>query len=133
MKFYEIPLIVGDDVPAQGVAIVTSKIRDILEKASGKILRVEYWGLRELAYKIGKNKKGRYYCLFISADNTFVNLLTTYLNTNEVVIRYSIFAKDTAQDCMVESLMAKKFRESNPELNTEDKEFSVIFESKETA
>ena len=36
---------------------------EIIEKAGGKVLKKESWGLRDLAYKIKKNSKGYYYMI----------------------------------------------------------------------
>ena len=39
------------------------EVLEIIKKEGGKVLKKEYWGLRDLAYKIKKNSKGYYYMI----------------------------------------------------------------------
>jgi small subunit ribosomal protein S6 len=54
----------------------------------GKVEKQEYWGLRGLAYRIKKNRKGHYVLLNINAPSKAVFELERQLKINEDVLRY---------------------------------------------
>ena len=91
MRKYEVVLLINQDVPHQGVAVIAKKIESLLED-SGKILRSEYWGLRELAYQIGTQKKARYYMLCIEVLPETVKIVSDYIRINESILRSAVYA-----------------------------------------
>ncbi len=46
---------------------------EIIKKAGGKILKKEFWGLRDLAYKIKKNSKGYYYMINCECEQSLLH------------------------------------------------------------
>ena len=60
----------------------------IIETEGGKVEKQEYWGLRTLAYRIKKNRKGHYVLLNISAPGSAIFELERQLKINEDVLRY---------------------------------------------
>ena len=63
MPLYETVIIARQDMtPAQVDELATS-IEKTITDGKGKIEKTDNWGLRTLAYRINKNKKG-YYVLF---------------------------------------------------------------------
>jgi small subunit ribosomal protein S6 len=57
---YETIYILRPNTPNEGVAEVNSKVRAIIEGLGGKILKVDNWGKRRLAYEVAKERKGIY-------------------------------------------------------------------------
>ena len=45
---------------------------EIIKKSGGKILKKEYWGLRDLAYKIKKNSKGYYFMINCECEHSLL-------------------------------------------------------------
>ena len=129
-RFYEVPVVFSEDVSLQVISSITSKISDIVSKLYGNIIKVEYWGFRDLAYKIGKNKKGRYYCFFINSNSELPDTLSPYFNTNEFVIRYLIISIDKdSKSLKSDSTMLLEFKKNNAELSSDDKEHIAIMQS----
>ena len=60
MRLYETVLIARQDVSTTQVESMTDEFAGIIEADGGSIKKREYWGLRSLAYRIKKNRKGHY-------------------------------------------------------------------------
>lgn len=85
---YESTFILRQDISAHDVHKVADKFVEILNKSGGELVKKEYWGLRNLAYHIKKNKKGHYVMLGISAASSAVKELERNYKINEDVIKF---------------------------------------------
>ena len=63
MNCYEHTLITKGDLSDNDVKKILEKYSNIISENSGKIVKTEEWGLRNLSYEIKKNKKGFYFHL----------------------------------------------------------------------
>jgi small subunit ribosomal protein S6 len=88
MALYEHLLIARQDISAQQVDALATHLKTIVEGEGGKVEKQEYWGLRSLAYRIKKNRKGHYVLLNINAPSKAVQELERQLKINEDVLRY---------------------------------------------
>jgi len=88
MALYEHMLIARQDISAQQVDALATHLKTIVESEGGKVEKQEYWGLRGLAYRIKKNRKGHYVLLNINAPSNAVVELERQLKINEDVLRY---------------------------------------------
>ncbi len=88
MPLYECVLIARNDVTQQQVEGIADGIASQLETAGGGVKKREYWGLRSLAYRIKKNRKGHYMLLGLDAKPDFVNEMERQLGLNEDVLRF---------------------------------------------
>jgi small subunit ribosomal protein S6 len=88
MALYEHLLIARQDISAQQVDALATHLKTIVEGEGGKVEKQEYWGLRGLAYRIKKNRKGHYVLLNINAPSKAVVELERQLKINEDVLRY---------------------------------------------
>ena len=128
MTFYEVPIIIGDEIPSQGVAVIASKIIAIIENCQGKIVRAEFWGTRQLAYKIGKTRMVKYYYLIIQANADFGKEVVKYLNINEAIIRYMIATlEETNKAIQNETKLFLEYKKKRAETNIDDSAFANIF------
>ena len=84
MPLYETVLIARNDVTQQQVETVADEIGVELEAEGGAVKKREYWGLRGLAYRIKKNRKGHYMLLALDAKPAFVNEMERKLGLNEI-------------------------------------------------
>lgn len=92
MPLYETVFIARQDLTADNVDALTSKLSKIITDAQGKIVSKEYWGLRNLATKIKKNPRGHYVLLNIDAEYSAVAELNRVMGFNEDIIRSMTFA-----------------------------------------
>jgi small subunit ribosomal protein S6 len=88
MALYEHMLIARQDISAQQVDALATHLKTIIETEGGKVEKQEYWGLRTLAYRIKKNRKGHYVLLNINAPANAISELERQLKINEDVLRY---------------------------------------------
>ncbi|QHI95854.1 30S ribosomal protein S6 [Aristophania vespae] len=87
MPLYETVLIARNDVSQAQVEGLVETITAQLAEQEGKILKREFWGLRTLAYRIKKNRKGHYVLLGIDAPIEAMREMERQLALNEDVLR----------------------------------------------
>lgn len=88
MALYEHVLIARPDISPQQVDALIEDITRTLAEQDGKVAKNEYWGLRNLAYRVRKNRKGHYAMLNIDAPSPAITELERRLRINEDVLRY---------------------------------------------
>ncbi|MGB0939740.1 MAG: 30S ribosomal protein S6 [Candidatus Puniceispirillaceae bacterium] len=88
MRLYESVFIARQDVSAQHVEALTKDFSAIIENGGGKIHKHEYWGLRALAYRVKKNRKGHYVMLNLEADNDTLREYERIMGLNEDILRF---------------------------------------------
>ena len=88
MPLYECVLIARNDVTQQQVETVADNITTELETDGGAVKKREYWGLRSLAYRVKKNRKGHYMLLGMDAKPAFIHEMERLLRLNEDVLRF---------------------------------------------
>jgi small subunit ribosomal protein S6 len=88
MPFYENVFIARQDISTAQVEALTDIFANLVAENGGKIEKREYWGLRNLAYRIKKNRKGHYVLFNLEAPPAAVNELERNMRINEDVLRY---------------------------------------------
>jgi len=88
MRFYEHIFIGSQDLSVTQAEDLKKEAIKIVEDNGGKVSRTEYWGLRNLAYKIDKSRKGHYFLLNVTAEPKTITELERQLRINENVIRF---------------------------------------------
>ena len=88
MAFYESVIIIRPELSSSQVDNIISNLDEVLNSQSGEIKKKEYWGLRTLAYKIKKNKKGHYFMINIECNSTAIFELERQMKINEDIIRF---------------------------------------------
>ena len=92
MRLYESVIIARQDVSTTQVETMVDEFSAIIEKAGGSIHKKEFWGLRGLAYRIKKNRKGHYVMLNIEIDSETLNEFERIMGLNEDVLRFMTIA-----------------------------------------
>lgn len=87
MPFYETTVITRQDLSRQDITKITDSLTAIVEQGGGKVVKNEYWGLRTLAYRIRKNRKGHYAMLGIDAPAAAIKELGRNIGINEDIVR----------------------------------------------
>ena len=88
MNCYEHTFITKQDLPENQAKKLVNKYEDIIKKNSGKILKIEEWGLRNLTHNIKKNKKGFYFHIKFNGVGKTIEELEKAENIDETLIRY---------------------------------------------
>ena len=87
MARYETVFIARQDLTAEDVDNLSDKLAKIISDGKGKVVSKEYWGLRNLSYKIKKNGRGHYVLFNIDAPYSAVAELKRVMSFNEDIIR----------------------------------------------
>jgi small subunit ribosomal protein S6 len=85
---YETIFIVRPDLANDAIAAVNTKVRTVVEGNGGKLLKIENWGRRKLAYEVKKQLKGIYLFWRYLGDPGLVEEVERNLRLSDQVIRY---------------------------------------------
>jgi small subunit ribosomal protein S6 len=85
---YETIYILRPNTPNEGVAEVNARIRGVIEGMGGKVIKVDNWGKRRLAYEVAKERKGIYLYWLYLAQPGVVEETERNLRMLDSVIRY---------------------------------------------
>jgi small subunit ribosomal protein S6 len=88
MALYEHVYMARQDVSAQQVEALTEQLKSLLAAHGGSVTKVEYWGVKSLAFRVKKNRKAHFSLLNIDAPSAAVVEMERQLGLNEDVIRY---------------------------------------------
>jgi small subunit ribosomal protein S6 len=87
MPLYESTFIARQDMSRADITKLADSLASIIEQGGGKVLKNEYWGLKSLAYKIEKNRKGHYTMLAIEAPAPAIKEMERNMHINEDIVR----------------------------------------------
>lgn len=88
MALYEHVFICRQDISQQQVEALTEQLTAVLGENGGSIAKSEYWGLRSLAYRVKKNRKGHYSLLNIDAPHEAVAEMERQMGLNDDILRF---------------------------------------------
>jgi small subunit ribosomal protein S6 len=88
LPLYECVFIARQDISAPQVDAIADHVTKVIEEQGGSVAKREYWGLRSLAYRIRKNRKGHYVLLNVDAPPAAVEEVGRQLRINEDVMRH---------------------------------------------
>jgi small subunit ribosomal protein S6 len=88
MPLYENVFIARQDISGAQVDQLADTFTQLIADQGGDIKKREYWGLRNLAYRMNKNRKGHYVLFNIDAPAAAIAELERTMRINEDVLRY---------------------------------------------
>ena len=88
MPFYENVFIARQDLSTAQVDALADQFTAIIKDKGGDVKKRESWGLRNLAFRIRKNRKGHYVLLNIDAPPAAIQEVERNMGLNEDVIRF---------------------------------------------
>ena len=123
MALYESVIIGRQDLTPGQFETILEKFIEVIQSFKGKIKKRENWGIRNLAYKINKNRKGHYMLLNIDGPPEAIQEYERLMRLDEDIIRF-LTIKIKYIDEKSSPLMVKKPDRSNNESDT-DENFSA--------
>ena len=88
MALYEHIFMARQDISQSQVEGLIKEYADIVTAGQGKVGKVEYWGLKNLAYKIKKNRKAHYALMNLDAPHAAVAEMERRMGLSTDVIRF---------------------------------------------
>lgn len=98
MALYENVLIARQDLSTTQVEGIVENLEKVITDNGGSIEKKEFWGLRSLAYKIKKNRKGHYVLMNIDAPAPAVHEMERLMRINEDILRYQTIRVDELEE-----------------------------------
>ncbi|WP_395664419.1 30S ribosomal protein S6 [Methylocella sp.] len=97
MALYEHIYLARQDISAQQAETLTEQFKSVLESLGGKVEKVEYWGVKTLAYRIKKNRKAHFTLLNIDAPPAAIAEMERQSGINEDVLRFITIRVDALE------------------------------------
>ena len=88
MAYYESVLVFRQDLTEPQVKEKAAKYTEIIKELGGDVKSTEFWGLKNLAYIIRKNRKAHYVMMNIELDGSNITELERRSRIDEDVIRF---------------------------------------------
>jgi small subunit ribosomal protein S6 len=88
MAKYETVFIARQDLAPAQVEQIAEKMTKIVTDNGGRVHKTDHWGLKTLAYRINKNRKGHYVLLELDTPAPALHELERNLRLSEDVLRY---------------------------------------------
>ncbi len=88
MAFYENTIVARQDLAEKELNSIKQKYNEIINKSSGKVVKIEEWGLLNLAKKIKNYKKGFYIHYKFEGNKETLNEIKKKIKIDSSIIRY---------------------------------------------
>ncbi|MGB0843417.1 MAG: 30S ribosomal protein S6 [Alphaproteobacteria bacterium] len=88
MPLYECVTIARQDISSAQVDALNERFSTVITENGGSVANLEYWGLKNLTYKINKNRKGHYVLMQIDAPSDAVKEMERQMRLDEDMMRY---------------------------------------------
>ncbi|EME70777.1 30S ribosomal protein S6 [Paramagnetospirillum caucaseum] len=113
MSLYECVFIARQDISAPQVEALTEELSNIIIQGGGSVSKKEYWGLRNIAYRVKKNRKGHYVLINIDAPSAAVKEMERQMSINEDVLRTLTIRVEELEEGP-SAMMQSKSRDDRP-------------------
>jgi small subunit ribosomal protein S6 len=113
MSLYECVFIARQDISAPQVEALTEELSNIIAQGGGSVSKKEYWGLRNIAYRVKKNRKGHYVLMNIDAPSAAVKEMERQMSINEDVLRTLTLRVEELEEGP-SAMMQSKSRDDRP-------------------
>ena len=114
MPLYENVFIARQDISGAQVDALADGFTQLISEQGGEIKKREYWGLRNLAYRMKKNRKGHYVMFNLDAPPPAVAEMERTMRINEDVLRYLTLRVDQLEEGPSPVMQSRGSREDRP-------------------
>jgi small subunit ribosomal protein S6 len=90
MAFYENTVIARQDLAEKEIIDIKEKYNLLINNSSGKVIKIEDWGLLNLAKKIKKYKKGFYIHYKFEGNSATIDEIKKKIKVDRAIIRHLI-------------------------------------------
>jgi small subunit ribosomal protein S6 len=114
MALYEHVFLARQDVSAQQVEAMTETYKAVIESKGGAVTKVEYWGVKTLAYRIKKNRKAHFALFNLDAPAAAVAEMERQMAISEDVLRFMTVRVEALEE-EPSAMLQRRDREDRPE------------------
>jgi small subunit ribosomal protein S6 len=98
MALYEHVYLARQDITAQQVDGLTEQFKNVITQHGGSVAKIEYWGVKSLAYRVKKNRKAHFTLLNIDAPPAAIAEMERQMGLNEDILRLLTIRVDTHEE-----------------------------------
>src|SRR5215469_1181143 len=98
MAFYETVFIARQDITSAQAETLAETYSQLIADNGGKVTKTEHWGLKTLAFRMNKNRKGHYVLFNLDAPPAAVLEMERNMRINEDVLRYMSIRVDELEE-----------------------------------
>lgn len=132
MPLYEHVFIARQDVSGAQVDQMVEAFTGVVESGGGKVVGTESWGLRNLAYRIKKNRKGHYVMMNLDAPSDVVVELERQQRIHDDILRYLTLRVDEHEEGPSIMMQGRKERGSRRDDDGDEKPAAAASEAPTT-
>ncbi|MBX3260006.1 MAG: 30S ribosomal protein S6 [Labilithrix sp.] len=121
-KEYETIYILRSDVDADTADKVQGRVAEVVGRDNGKLVKVESWGRRKLAYPVGKQKKGVYIYVKYVGRGGLVQELERNLKLQDTVLKFQTVLTNEEVDVQSVTVDPEEVKFQRLELPAEEEE-----------
>lgn len=120
MNYYEQVVIVEPTLTEEETEAASQKVKDLVMKSGGEILKEDRWGKRKLAYDINKRSDGFYILYNFKAPSSAVKKLEDYYRVYDPVFKYMVIKLEKKQVSALMDELKKPSEEESIEAEPEE-------------
>jgi small subunit ribosomal protein S6 len=113
--------IARQDISGTQVDALSDQFTQLVTEHGGEVKKREYWGLRNLAYRMNKNRKGHYVLFNIDAPPAAIAELERTMRINEDVLRYLTIRVEALDEAPSPIMQSRGSREDRPRRSDRDR------------
>jgi small subunit ribosomal protein S6 len=114
MSLYECVLIARQDIATTQVETLVEDFANVIIANGGQVTKREFWGLRNIAYRMKKNRKGHYILLNVDAPSAAIKEFERQMSINEDILRYLTVRVEELEEGPSAVLQNKNQRDERP-------------------
>jgi small subunit ribosomal protein S6 len=119
MPLYENVFIARQDISGAQAEALADSFTQLIAEQGGEVKKRESWGLRNLAYRMNKNRKGHYVLFNIDGPAAAIAELERTMRINEDVLRYLTLRVDGHEEGPSPIMQNRGGREDRPRRDRE--------------
>ncbi len=115
MNIYENIIILNASLPDEEINTAIGRIKDIIIKSDGEVLKTDAWGRKKLGYEIKKHTKGHFTLLIYKAPASTIKKLEEFFKVFDPVIKFMIIRLGPKQIKHLETVQTESTEQTKSE------------------
>ena len=133
MQMYETIFILDSLLAPEEIDKIINRVKEMIETNGGKVITIDKWGKKRLAYEIQKKQYGFYVAIEFEGEGPIPNSLESEYNFNDKILRYltyrytknKIIVRNKEVEAKKNQPVISEIPEAVPEAEPEDTENSM--------
>lgn len=130
MALYEHIFMARPDVSAQQVETMTETYKAVIEANGGSVTKVEYWGIKPLAYRIKKTRKAHYALFNLDTPAAAITEMERQMRINEDIMRFITVRVEELEEAP-SAMLQRRDRDDRPPRRRDREDGDQSFDSNE--